>query len=183
MENEIWKDIPGYEGYYQVSNYGRTKSVDRYVNHFSGILVKRKGKILKPIQHSNGYITVNLKQKSYLQHRLVWEAFVGPIPEGMHVNHINEDKLDNRLENLNLMTPTENHNWGTGIERQRTKMINGKNSKPVLQKDLNGRLIKEWPSMCEVKRVLGFDYQNISTCCKNDNRTAYGYKWSYKNQT
>lgn len=143
-------------------------------------LCRKKVKTLKLHKAPNGYMQIRLGQKTYLAHRIVWEAFNGPIPAGMHINHINEKKDDNRLENLNLMTPKENHNWGTCIERQRIAAINGGNSKHVFQYSLSGELIKEWPSLMEIYRVLGFAYQNISSCCLGRFKTAYGYLWKYK---
>ena len=173
LEKEIWKDIPNYFGLYQVSNLGRVKS-------FYGL----KEKILKPKINSCGYYQVMLWKesigKNYLIHRLVWIAFNGQIPENMQVNHINEIKTDNRLENLNLMTPKENVTWGTGIERSAKKRINGKCSKPVLQFTLDNILVKEYPSAHQVERETGFLQQNISKCCKGKRKTAYNFIWRYK---
>lgn len=184
---EIWKDIKGYEGVYQISNLGNVKSVERYRKGNSGSKVFVSEKILKP-SIVNGYVRYFLctgehgKIKNYFVHRLVYEAFVGEIPDGMQVNHINEDKTDNRPENLNLMTPKENTNWGTRTERVKGKLINGKLSKPVLQYDLDGTFIKEWPSIKEIQRQLGLSTTSIGDCCLNKihNKTAYGYKWKYK---
>ena len=117
MEEEIWKDIVGYEGLYQVSNTGKIKSLN--YNHTG------REKILKQRLFNRGYLYVGLwkngKQKYFSVHRLEYEAFYGEIPKGMQVNHINEIKTDNRLENLNLMTPKENTNWGTAIQRRAEK--------------------------------------------------------------
>lgn len=136
-------------------------------------------KTLKLYKAPNGYMQVRLGQKTYLAHRIVWEAFNGPIPEGMQINHINEKKDDNRLENLNLMTPKENCNWGTGVVRNSQARLNGKMSKKVQQYNLDGDFIKEWPSLMEIKRALGLAQQNVSLCCLGKTKTAYGYKWKY----
>ena len=169
-EIEIWKDIPNYEGY-QVSNLGRVKSLER----LDVIGRKRKEKILKPTINHKGYYQVGLWKQSigkmYLVHRLVWIAFNGTIPEGLQVNHINEIKSDNRLSNLNLMTPKENTNWGTGIERR---------TKAVLQFTLEDIFVKEYPSATQVERELGFSQGNIVKCCKGKLKQVYGYKWRYK---
>ena len=173
LEKEIWKDLPNYEGIYQVSNFGRVKS-------FYGL----KEKILKPKINSCGYYQVMLWKesigKNYLIHRLVWIAFNGQIPENMQVNHINEIKTDNRLENLNLMTPKENMNYGSRNERAGKVLKNGKKSKPVLQFTLEDILIKEYPSIQQVYRETGFNQACIVNCCKGKLKTAYGYKWKYK---
>ena len=178
-EIEIWRDIPNYEGY-QISNLGRVKSLER----IDALGHRLKEKILKPQILNNGYYRValckNSIRKDYFVHRLVFEAFNGIIPENMQVNHINEIKSDNRLENLNLMTCKENINYGTGIERRVKKQINGKTSKSVLQFTLDNILVKEYPSAMQVERELGFGQGNIVNCCNGKRKQAYGYKWKYK---
>ena len=178
MIEEIWKDIPNYEGY-QVSNLGRVKSLERFRKGKNGSLVTVKERILKPKLTHRGYYRVDLWKQSigkhYKVHRLVWEAFNGSIPEGLQVNHINEVKTDNRLSNLNLMTCKENTNWGTGIERGHKKQ-----SKVVLQFTLEDVFIKEYPSIRQAERETGFNQAHIVKCCKGKYKTAYGYKWKYK---
>lgn len=180
MSEELWKDIPNYEGIYQASNLGRIKSLER----IDALGHRLKEKILKPLIRSIGYYQValwkNSKVRFYLVHRLVWEAFNGQIPENMQVNHINEIKTDNRLSNLNLMTAKENTNWGSRNERSAKKQINGKKSKPVLQFDLNDNFIKEYPSIRQVERETGFANQYISACCNGKYKQSYGYIWKYK---
>ena len=179
FEKEIWKDIPNYEGIYQASNLGRIKSLERFRKGQNGSLVTVKEKILKPRLSNKGYYQVALWKNSIpkrcLVHRLVWEAFNGTIPEGLQVNHINEIKTDNRLENLNLMTPKENSNWGTRNERQAKKL-----SKVVSQFTLDGILVKEYASAMKAERETGFNNGNIVNCCNGNQKTAYGYKWKYK---
>ena len=182
--SEIWRNVLGYEGKYMVSNLGRVKSIDRLVEYSGGYTKHKPGKRMKPYLLRKGYLRVALskngKRKSFLVHRLVWEAFNGPIPEGMQVNHINEVKTDNRLENLNLMTNKENCNWGTKRARQSAYFTNGPTSKPVLQYDLNGILVKEWPSIAEAKRILGISAGNIYSVCQKKRKRAGGYVWAYK---
>ena len=109
---ENWKKINMFDGRYQVSDLGNVKN-------------SKTNKILKPNKINTGYYTVclcfNNIKKYFLLHRLVYETFVGKIPQGMQINHINENKTDCRLENLNLMSPKENINWGTCIERRTNK--------------------------------------------------------------
>lgn len=175
MENEVWKDIPGYEGLYQVSDLGRVKSRGNDKN--------RREKILSPGKDRGGYLRVALwkdgKAKRFLVHRLVWESFNGIIPEGYDCNHINEDKTDNRLENLNLMTRKENINWGTHNKRISEKMTNGKRSKWVIKLSLNNEILHFYPSTAQVERELGYDQGCISKCCNGKHKTAYGFVWKY----
>ena len=106
---------------------------------------------------------------------MVWEAFNEPIPEGLQINHLNENKADNRLENLSLCTPKENTNYGTCIARRAKKF-----SKPVIQLDKNGNFIKEWSSSHEIQRQLGYLASNIRSCCCNLKPYAYGFIWKHK---
>ena len=184
FEKEIWKDIPNYEGLYQVSNLGRVKSLERFRKGKNGSLASVKEKILKSSMLNSGYYIIGLTKQSILKfyyvHRLVWESFNGSISEGYEINHLNEKKFDNRLENLNLMTHRENINYGTGIERSVKKRANGKKSKSVLQLTLDNILVKEYPSIKQVEREKGFNIGNICACCKGRHKQAYGYIWRYK---
>ena len=176
--NEIWKDVTGYEGFYQVSNYGRVKSL-KYRKKNEEHLLRQQAYDYKRVQ-----LWRNGKCKFAQVHRLEYEAFYGPIPENMQVNHINEDKYDNRLENLNLLSLQDNLNWGTARERSAKKRYNtkayGMGSKTIMQYDLEGNFIQEWPSQKEIQRALGFLQSNISAVCINKAKTAYGYKWKFK---
>lgn len=117
MEKEIWKDIKGYEGYYQVSNLGRVKSLERkYWNVVNKTYSTFKEKIMKQSLDTNGYKIIsaqkNRRKRTRTVHQLVAEAFLGHIPCGMKlvVNHINFIKTDNRVENLEIVTVRENSN-------------------------------------------------------------------------
>jgi len=180
---EEWRDIEGFEGRYQVSNEGRVRSLNYNRTE--------KVKVMKCRMNTNGYHQVPLtkdgKMKMYLVHRLVYESFVGQIPDDMQVNHLDEVKTNNSLSNLKLTTPSENTNYGTGNKR-RSKTLTGKNinrqdqSKPVHQIDkVTGEILNTYPSVREAYRKTGIAYQNISECCKgNQNRShAGGYKWSF----
>lgn len=174
---EIWKDILGFENKYQASNFGRIKSLNYH----------REGReeILKQHKTNRGYLHVilckNGKSKWYFVHRLVWSAFNGEIPEGMQINHKDEDKSNNRLDNLELVTRKENINWGTRNKKVSQVKTNGKTSKAVLQYTLEGELIKEFPSTKEIERQLGYNCSGISYCCTGKYKQAYGYIWRYKN--
>ena len=113
-EVEIWKDIPGYEGLYQVSNLGRVKSLPKEWTAGKGSLMKHNGKILKMHKDCKGYYTIsfklNKKSKTYKVHQLVAMAFLNHKPCGMNlvVDHMNDVKTDNRVENLQIITNREN---------------------------------------------------------------------------
>lgn len=120
MNNETWKDVQGYEGLYQVSNLGRIRSLDRIVNAKNGSKQTKKSRILLQEITIHGYCRVRLfdndgKAKHYAVHRIVMNAFVGE--SSCQVNHINEIKTDNRLENLEYCTAKENCNHGTRNDR------------------------------------------------------------------
>ena len=154
---EIWKDKKGYEGHYQVSNWGRVKSIK-----FG------KEKILKLIKDKDGYLQVTLCKnnikKVYKVHRLVAEAFIDNTDNLPQVNHKDENKLNNNVR------------YGTGIERRSKKR-----SKPVLQYDLEGNFIKEWVSINECVRN-GYNQGNVAACCRGERKYHKDCIWRYKNE-
>lgn len=169
---EIWKDIKGYEGRYMVSNYGNVKSLGNNKN--------RKEKILKPGVASNGYLQVYLrkdgKSKSFLVHRLVLMIFK-PIEnmENLEVNHINENKTNNRLDNLEWCDRKYNMNYGT-----RTQRANQSNFIPIVQLDVTtNEVVKVWESATKAEEKGGFRRGGIGACCRGERKTHKGYKWMY----
>ncbi len=191
---EIWKDIVGYEGWYQVSSEGRVRSLDREVKHNYGGIAIKKGKILTPrpnlTNHCQVTLCVNNKRYYPFVHRLVWEAFNGPIPDGMQINHIDENPLNNRLDNLNLMTPKENTNWGTCIERRakiHSESMKGKytyadnpNAKAVVQYDKEGNIIKEFDCLKSAADYYNICYQTIWQHIIGKTKTCHNSIWKYK---
>ena len=172
---EVWKDIKGYEGLYQVSNIGRVKSLKRTFIDKIGRRQHIKERILKSETDRYGYLRVLLcassgKRKHFAVHRLVCEAFHENSQNKPEVNHINEDKSDNRACNLEWVTKKENCNHGTR---------NARIAKSVGQYTRDGKLIKVWQSIIEVERLLGFDCGSISKVARGERKTAYGYVWKY----
>lgn len=157
---------------------------DNYDVYEDGRIYSYKSKkFLKHQTDKDGYQIVCLvnnegKKKTYRLHRVVYESVTGEtIPEGMQVNHINEIKTDNRFENLNLMTPKENINWGTGIKRSAKARINGKRSKSV-GAFKNSELVFTFPSTMEACRQ-GFNQGHVYDCCNGNRKTHKGYEWGY----
>ncbi|NBQ49271.1 MAG: hypothetical protein EBY40_01095 [Marivivens sp.] len=114
MELEIWKDVAGYKGYYQVSSHGRVRSLDRHVRRRANTTRLAKGRIMRQSRNKpqGGYHTVNLrragKSKTCYVHRLVCEAFHGPCPEGMEASHADDVRQHNYPHNLSWQTHAEN---------------------------------------------------------------------------
>lgn len=181
---EEWKDIPGFEGRYQVSNEGRVKSVDHYGVGGTHIILY-KGKILTPVIGTDKYYHVFLsygkgKKKACLIHRLVAEVFI-PNHEGKReVNHKDENKLNNHVSNLEWVTSKENANYGTRNRRSVEKRIENGYILPVLMLDSENKIINEFESAAEAARYVNGANGNIHISCRNNGRKAYGYKWQYK---
>lgn len=185
---EEWKQIDGYENY-EVSNIGRVRSKDRIV-YRKNVKTLLKGKILKQFT-GGGYMRVALYQgdrksrKQFAVHRLVASAFVkNPNPtELIFVNHKDENKFNNVSSNLEWCTCEYNANYGTSIERrvkhQDWEAIADKQSKIVLQYDLDMNLLKEWKSTAECGRN-GYNSASVSKCCNGHLKTYKKYIWRYK---
>lgn len=185
---EYWKSIEGYEEKYEISNLGRIRS-----------LIDKNGKkrelVLRPRISKNGYLYLNLwtgsQGKPRKVHRLVAEAFCYKPDDAECVNHKNGVKTDNRAENLEWCTYSYNakHSFETGL-RQPTKGekdgmygVHGKDhpsSKPVLQFTLGGEFLKEWENPIEAGKALNVCGASIQRCARGDRKTAFGYKWKYK---
>lgn len=173
LPNEEWKDVKGFEGLYQVSNYGRVKRLPevRFLNHISGIKVDyiTKGKILKSCSNGKGYLQVcltkNNKKHTKKIHRLVAETFLLNSKNLPQVNHKNENKHDNNINNLEWCDCDYNINYSL--------------AKPIMQYK-NNKLIREWESINKIRKELGYSTSFISRCCKHKCESAYGYKWIYK---
>ena len=189
MENiEIWKDIENYEGLYQVSNLGRIKSLERDVYRQNGTFhYHAGGKILAPALNRGGYSQIDLykngKMKREYVHRLVAMAFI-PNPENKpQVNHKDEVKTNNVVENLEWCTSVYNINYGTKIERQKqTYKDNYKNGKnKVVKKVFCVELNKTFDSITRAKEELGININCIVSACKGKIKTAGGFHWRYAN--
>jgi len=172
IEEEVWKDISGFEGYYQVSNLGRVRSLDRkFWSEKRGTFCSNEGRVLK-LRESRGYLNITLHKKykpiTRLVHRLVAEAFI-PNPKNLeYVNHKDENKSNNRLENLEWCTAKYNSYYG---ENSRTRPIIGTNI-------LTGEQTT-YPSIMEAARSGGFNQSTISSVCKGKRNKHGGHYWQY----
>lgn len=175
---EFWKDKKDYEGLYQISNWGRVKSLDRWVKSCYGTKQLKKGQVLQIYNDLNGYSCVRLskdgKHTNFLVHRLVAEAFIDNPDNLPCVNHKDEDKQNNHYLNLEWCTHKYNVNYGN-----RNKKVAEKLSKPVLQYTLDGQFVKEWKSIKECGRN-GFVSANIYKCCNGKRKKHKGFIWRYK---
>ena len=198
---EIWKDIEGYEGLYQVSNLGNILSNNLYAH--------KKPKLKKLQKHNSGYVSVSLSKdghdKSYLVHRLVAQAFLEN-PNGYDfVNHKDENKRNNNVENLEWCTKSYNSTYYLNMKPERkkeyglrfrdketgeslsqwTKHKPHTNFKKVKQMNLEGRVIKVYENSVEAAQQTGFICGNILTVCKwnkdhSNKRTSKGYIWEFE---
>ena len=176
-EYEVWRDVEGYEGLYQVSNFGRVHSLDRFVPRKTGTSQKVHGRILKLTEDKDGYLQVGLwkrnKMKKVKVHRLVGKAFI-PNPYKLpEINHINEVKNDNRVENLEWCTRKENINHGT-----RTEQVAKTRGKSVIGVNLNTGKKFTFKSMREASK-FGFHPSAIRKVCTGEQEAHKGYSWEF----
>ena len=159
---EVWKDIEGYDGLYQVSSCGRVKN-------------SRTGRVLKAVKDIYGYLIVNLykngKRINYKVHRLVAQTFI-PNPENKpQVNHLDEDKENNHVENLEWCTAKENNNHG-----EHNLRVSKINSKPIICIETG----IEYYGTNECARQMGLHQSNITKVLKGKYKTTGGYTFKYK---
>lgn len=184
---EIWKPIPGYEGYYEASNMGRIRSVERQIEHkrYPGKLVRRTSRILRNATLTNGYKAIALskgnKKFRHKVHRIIALTFI-PNPDNLPcIDHINGKRYDNRPENLRWCTVRQNAFW-----REESKGHVRNQSRTILCKETGGTFktsyeAAEWVNKKNMtnstnwKTIAG----NIRDACKFDKRTAYGFHWAY----
>jgi hypothetical protein len=190
---EIWKDINGYEGYYQISNQGNVRSIDR----FDGVH-DRKGTIIKPSLKQNGYLQVGLRMHSKRKwigvHRLVAIHFIENPDNKPQVNHIDGNKQNNTINNLEWVTAKENQNHATklGLRKNVPKGekhccygkfgANSHSAKQVIRRNPKTGETKLYKAKVLAK-YEGFDVTSISKCCHGKLKTHKGYEWYFANDS
>lgn len=190
LPNEEWRDIKDFEGLYQISNYGRVKSLDRFVSPTHHYMEK----IIKMNTNKNGYylftICKNGNKKQQFVHQLVGKHFVNN-PENKpifnHLKNVTKNFCDNRYTNLIPVTYSENiqYAYDNGTKKANVNMLGirgvlNKLSKKIIQIDKCGKIIRQWDCVNDIERELGFLHGNIISCCKGRYKQAYGYVWKYK---
>jgi hypothetical protein len=172
-EPEIWKDVPDFVDKYQVSNLGRIRSKRTAKSNF---------KIMVPV-NMKGYSRIKLLKsgisKSVLLHRLILISFNGEDENKRFVNHKNGIRNDNRLENLEWVTPSENVKHGFDVLGRTMTFI-----KPISQLSIDGKILKEWSSIMDASKSLGISHSSISQCCNGSGvrKTCGGFKWKFINK-
>lgn len=193
---EIWKDIKGYEGLYQVSNLGRVRSLDRYVKQNHNTKQLKKGKIIQPTKNHKGYLGLKLckenTSKKVSIHRLVAQTFIPNLENKPQVNHIDGDKTNNRIENLEWCTNSENqiHAYKMGLnkvtEEQRRKISQRQKGRKVTEKEKrirrenakNKKKVKcintgeVFESIMDASRKTGINSGGISRTCRKLKHSA-----------
>ena len=183
VNDEVWKDIKNYEGCYQISNYGRVKTLSR----------KRVKECIMSLDCNKGYARITLSknnmQKHYFVHQLVLQTFKNDKSNFKHleneniddidlskleINHIDENPKNNKLENLEWCTHMYNLCYGTRIAK-----VVEKARKPVNQYDMNGNFIRQHYSLQQAARNIDRGASPICLCCQGKQSSAYGYIWKY----
>lgn len=188
---EIWKPIPKYEGFYEVSNFGKIRSCDRFINR-GNKKMKISSKILTLNNSYGGYQRVSLydnkhNYKTFAVHRIVAKVFLKDYKDCLDIDHINGKRDDNRIENLRICTRKENCNYELSRQNRRKSSF----KKSVLQYDLDNNLINEFESTIDAERKTGISSGNIYSCCinriittrignKSKITTAGGFIWKFK---
>lgn len=184
---ENWKDIKNYEGLYQISNFGRIKSLKKWCGNKYVQKWTKCEKILKQAKHYHGYkyviLSKNKETKKEYVHRLVARAFLNNDNEYKEINHKDGNKQNNCVENLEWCDRSWNvsHSYKSGLlvpKRSKNNVL----SKAVIQYDKNGSFIKKWDCIKDVFRELNIKDISITKCCKNQQKTAGGYIWKYEKE-
>lgn len=171
---EVWKDIPSYEGLYQASNLGRIKSFARN---------STRGGVLKQVDRGVGYYKVTLckggKTKQFNVHSIIAAVFLPNPNNYKYVDHIDENRKNNRIDNLQWCTAKQNLYFRDGVYR-RAITRRGKDKRVISQYSLAGKKIKEFKTLHEAAKAVNGQAQNIWKVVKGKRLNAYGFNWRYE---
>ena len=184
--NEIWKPVISTGMSYEVSNLGRVKRLKYSLMRSNGRTQTFKDKIIVQTVANNGYLVANINKLTTRIHRVIALTFIPNPLDKPQVNHKNGIRNDNRIENLEWNTNSENklHGYSIGLTKPTwlgKKSYHHPSSKIVIQSEVNGGFIAEYGSAKDAERKTGFLQGNISTVCRGERNHTGGYKWRYKN--
>lgn len=185
--NEIWKDIKGWEGYYQVSNLGNVRSLDRAITQSNGKVVVWKGRLLRQRKNELGYKFVGLrkdyKRKTMRVHRLVAMAFI-PNPNNLpQINHKDVNPSNNRVDNLEWCSQLYNNMYDNANIKRGISRKENYTGTPVLMFSKDGKLLRKFDGLRYAEEFVGCGRTgHISDCANGKRKTAYGYIWRYESQ-
>ena len=192
LHNEEWRDVVGWEGFYQVSNLGRVKSLSRSIVYKDGREYTYPSKIIKNQKVSTGYRSVMFYgvngKKQYYVHRLVAETFI-PNPKNLgDVNHKDGCKTNNIILNLEWCSRSDNqkHAYKNGLNWAHIGEAIKEGSRPVIQYAQSGEIVAEYDSASKAAKASGYNQGQISKYCRGENKkhsTYKGYIWRYKDDT
>lgn len=161
---EIWKELDGYNGFYTISSFGRVKN--------------KYGRFLTPSVNHKGYALIHLKDRVAQVHRLVAETFIPNDDKTLQVNHKDENKLNNCVDNLEWCSPKENANYGTRNARIGSKMAGSKRiGRRVVQLTLDGDFVNIFDTGAAAAREMGCSRSKINECIRGEQYTCKGFCW------
>lgn len=184
MVEEIWKPIDGLDGYYEISNKGRVRSLDRILRGCYGSTQLKKGQIMKPVKMKNGYLSqgfyFNGKHRQYYIHRLVAKAFIPNLDNQTEINHKDENKENNCVENLEWCSRLYNIRYGNARKKIGDARRKG-SIRPIIQKDLNGVILAHYRNASVAAEITGINSSSILRVCAKREKfvTAGSFIWEF----